>query len=179
MDCIDVTLELFEKRGADAYLGEPVSQLEHALQAAHLAVMNQAPDSLVAAALLHDVGHLLIPEPDGSATSDLLHEKAGGEWLTRHFRPAVAEPVRLHVAAKRYLCTVDPAYRLLLSPASIESLKLQGGLFSRAEIHDFERNPFHSVAVQLRRWDDDAKVEAHSVPGLDCYTTTLRRLVTH
>ena len=128
MDIVDQILELFEARGAAAYLGEPVSQMEHALQAAHLAVQDRASDELVAAALLHDIGHLLGLEDDRSERGiDAIHEHRGCSWLAPHFPPEVTEPIRLHVRAKRYLCAVDAAYSELLSPASIGSLELQGG----------------------------------------------------
>src|SRR5262245_12089222 len=112
---------MLSNRASSMYLGEPVSQREHALQAAKFAVMEAATDALVVAALLHDVGYL-----DGSTRAS--HEEEGSGWLGRYFGPDVTEPVRLHVLAKRYLCTVDPAYRRILSRASIHSLERQGGL---------------------------------------------------
>src|SRR5215469_14042757 len=138
MDVVDQILELFEARGAAAYLGEPVSQTEHALQAAHLAVLEGASDALVAAALLHDIGHLLGPDDDAAERGiDAVHEDRGCSWLAPHFGPEVTEPIRLHVPAKRYLCRVDPRYRVLLSPASIRSLELQGGALTSGEAEAF------------------------------------------
>lgn len=156
LDRID---RLFADRGAAEYHGESVTQLEHALQAAHLAEAVGAPPALVAAALLHDVGHLLHPGGEAAAArgADAGHEELGYRFLARYFGPAVAEPVRLHVPAKRYLCAVEPGYHDLLSPASRRSLELQGGPMTRAEAKAFEREPFAGAAAALRRWDDRAK----------------------
>src|SRR4051812_21354128 len=120
MRVIDELCDLFATRGHGAYFGEDVTELEHALQCAHLAESAGADDALVAAALLHDVGHLLheLGEDVAERGLDARHEEAGAAWLARHFGPALVDPVRLHVAAKRYLCTVEPAYRQGLSPAS-------------------------------------------------------------
>jgi len=179
MDPTDEILELFETHGSAAYLGEPVSQREHALQAAHVAEVEGAPEALVIASLLHDIGHLLGPDQDDPAERgiDAVHEEKGYAWLSRHFGPEVCEPVRLHVAAKRYLCAVDPTYRGLLSPASIRSLELQGGPLGPDDIQSFEANPYHQGAVRLRRWDDAAKIPGLQVPVVEHYTTKLRRLV--
>src|SRR5262249_28661399 len=132
--------DVFTLRGHDAYFGEAVSQLEHALQAAHLAEEAGASDSLVCAALLHDLGHLLrgLPENIAAEGIDDCHEHAGASWLTRWFRPCVTQPILLHVTAKRYLCAVDPLYRARLSPASVQSLQLQGGPFTDEEVAAFE-----------------------------------------
>jgi [1-hydroxy-2-(trimethylamino)ethyl]phosphonate dioxygenase len=177
MDIVDQILELFQARGAAAYLGEPVSQTEHALQAAHLAVREDAAEALVTAALLHDIGHLLGPEDDPAERGiDAVHEDRGCAWLAPHFGPEVTEPIRLHVMAKRYLCAVDAAYRELLSPASIHSLELQGGALNSAEAEGFERNSHAAGAIRLRRWDDRAKIPNLEVPELGHYTATLRRL---
>lgn len=178
MDSVDRIMDLFEKRGAEAYLGEPVSQQEHALQAAWLAVQEGSSDALVAAALLHDIGHLLGGEDDPAERGiDGFHEDAGCRWLSRDFGPEVTEPIRLHVAAKRYLCSTEPGYRDSLSAASIRSLGLQGGPFSDGEVRAFEQNPFYRDAVRLRKWDDQAKVPDLSVPGPRDYCETLRRVL--
>jgi len=175
MDIVDEILELFKTRGSAAYLGEPVSQQEHALQAARLAVLDGAPHALVAAALLHDVGHRLGTEDNPAERGvDARHEASGHAWLARHFIPEVAEPVRLHVLAKRYLCAVEPEYMRSLSPASVRSLELQGGPLTMEEARAFEENSFGSEAVRLRRWDDLAKTPGLQVPDTSQYELVLR-----
>jgi phosphonate degradation associated HDIG domain protein len=171
MQRIEEILWLFQERGRDAYLGEAVSQAEHALQAAHLAEVAGAADPLVVAALLHDVGHLLHDLGDDAAERgiDDRHERSGGSWLSRNFGPEVAEPARLHVDAKRYLCAVEGPYFDGLSPSSKLSLELQGGAMTPEEVARFEANPHHLDAVRLRRWDDEAKVPGLEVPGLGHY----------
>ena len=163
--------EIFEAKGGDAYFGEPVSQLEHALQAAYHAERENAPPRLVVAALLHDIGHLLhdLGEHVADQGIDARHEDVGNAWLAQYFGPEVTEPVRMHVDAKRYLCATDAEYLKLLSPASLQSLQLQGGPFSETEAREFERRPFAREAVRLRRWDDMAKEPAIRVPGLEHY----------
>jgi phosphonate degradation associated HDIG domain protein len=171
MKIVDDILRLFARRGASAYHGEAVSQAEHGLQAAELAESEGASDALVVAALLHDVGHLLDGQDEDLATRgiDGHHEEAGSRWLARHFGPEVIEPIRLHVAAKRYLCAVDPAYLEGLSPASRLSLAVQGGPMGSEERAEFEGNPFYRDAIRLRHWDDTAKVPGLDVPGLEHY----------
>jgi predicted HD phosphohydrolase len=141
------------------------------------AVAGQAAyyDQLVVAALLHDVGHLLSGLPENVARQgiDDTHESAGAAWLAQHFGPAVSAPVRLHVAAKRYLCAVEPAYLGSLSPASQVSLRLQGGPFEAADVQRFESEPHFAAAVALRRWDDAAKIPGLVVPGLESYRNAL------
>jgi phosphonate degradation associated HDIG domain protein len=171
MQIVERILELFASRGAAAYHGEAVSQEEHALQAAELAEREGAPDALVVAALLHDVGHLLDGQDEDLAVRgvDGHHEEAGCAWLSQHFGPEVTEPIRLHVAAKRYLCAIDPTYLEGLSPASRLSLKLQGGPMTGAEIAEFEANACFRDAIRLRHWDDTAKVPGLAVPGPSHY----------
>jgi phosphonate degradation associated HDIG domain protein len=175
MGVIDRLLQLYTEAGQGAYFGEAVSEVEHALQTAHLAERAAVDDELVAAALLHDVGHLLhgLPEDIAEKGIDGRHEEGGAAWLERHFGPAVASPVRLHVAAKRYLCAVEPTYQASLSEASRLSLRLQGGPMTAAEVEQFEREPYHADAVALRRWDDGAKVPGRVVPGLEHYRDRL------
>lgn len=174
----DQIMTLFTRHGGGAYFGEAVTQVEHALQAAHFAAADGAPEDLVLAALLHDVGHLVVDTPDDLADwhSDARHEVTGAAWLAKRFGPAVSEPVRLHVAAKRYLCATDPGYVARLSEASIVTLKLQGGPMSPAEILRFEREPFHAQAVLVRRCDDRGKVAGLKTRTLDNYHELIGRL---
>lgn len=179
MNVVDEICRLLAAQGHAAYVGEPVSQLEHALQTAHHAEQAGSGDALVVAALLHDVGHLLHKRPEHAADDgiDTRHEQLGQAWLKRHCGPEVSEPVRLHVSAKRYLCATDPEYLAQLSPASMQSLRLQGGPFRRDEVSDFERNPHFRAAVTLRRWDDLAKVPGLEVPSLVHYRPRLERVL--
>ena len=167
----DAIAEFFARSGGELYFGEAVTQREHALQCAALAERAGASPSLIVAALLHDVGHLLHDAGESLADDavDGLHEVVGHRWLSRFFGPDVTEPVRLHVDAKRYLCAVDAQYLRTLSPASQQSLALQGGPFRGAEISDFVDRPFAADAVRLRRWDDGAKIPGLVVPELEHY----------
>ncbi len=176
MECVNQIFALFEGHGKAAYFGEQVSQEEHALQAAHFAAQEGAPESLVVAALLHDIGHL-IDAREGAADRgiDAHHEDAGCAWLARHYPAAVTEPVRLHVAAKRYLCGIDPEYLRALSPASVKSLQLQGGPFTPEEARAFQQLPFGEDAVRLRHWDDKGKIVGLAVPDLAAYRELLIR----
>ena len=171
-------LEIYGQRGAEAYFGECVSVTEHALQAAHFAQLEDAPAELIIASLLHDVGHLIDPAPEQIAEwiSDARHEAGGASWLAVRFGPQVSEPVRLHVAAKRYLCASDAGYVRLLSAASVRTLQLQGGAMRRAETARFEAEPYCREAVQLRRWDDRAKIAGLSTPDLQYYVPLIERL---
>jgi len=179
MTVFDEIVKLFTTGGDAAYFGEPVSQKEHALQAAGLAALEHAPESLVAAALLHDVGHLVhgLPEDIADQGVDARHEAAGEAWLARYFGPELTDPVRLHVDAKRYLCRVDPEYVSRLSPASVESLALQGGPFSEAEARRFQEHRYFREAVRLRRWDDRAKIPGLDVPDLESYRAAVEGTV--
>lgn len=175
----DQLLTLLAEEGHDAYFGEDVTELEHALQTAFLAESSGAGEEQVVAALLHDIGHLLhrLPEDIALRGIDGRHEEAGAVWLAAHFGPAVAEPIRLHVAAKRYLCGADADYAAGLSAASRCSLALQGGPFTVEERRAFEANPWCLRALALRRWDDAAKVPGRAVPGSDHYRPHLRKVL--
>jgi [1-hydroxy-2-(trimethylamino)ethyl]phosphonate dioxygenase len=164
-------LALYERKGGDPY-GERVTQTAHALQSASFAEAEGAAPALIAAALLHDVGHLIAKPSDG----DDRHEDIGAGLLAKLFGAAVAEPVRLHVAAKRFLCATEPGYFATLSPASVESLALQGGPFTSDEAAAFARNPHAQDAVRLRRWDDLAKVPDAPTKPLSAYAPLLARL---
>jgi [1-hydroxy-2-(trimethylamino)ethyl]phosphonate dioxygenase len=175
---VDEVVDLFLTYGDGAYLGEPVSLSEHMLQTAHAAELDGAPPALVIASLLHDIGHLLHDLPHDSADHgiDTVHEEVGAAWLAQRFGPAVSEPVRLHVAAKRYLCATDPEYLAVLSPASVLSLNLQGGPFTPDEAATFAANPQGPAAVRLRRWDDIGKLANRRTPTLDHFRPALVEL---
>jgi phosphonate degradation associated HDIG domain protein len=179
MSVIDEIFSLFLNRGQGAYFGEAVTETEHALQCAHLAEQSGAGSDLIAAALLHDIGHLLhgLGEDIAERGRDGRHEEGGAAWLARHFGPAVVDPVRLHVAAKRYLCAVEPDYHAGLSPASRLSLGLQGGPFTPEEVRRFERELWSRSSVAVRRWDDAAKVPGLAVPGLEHYRRHLEAVL--
>jgi len=226
---VDEVLELYDRWGGGRY-DEAVAQLDHALQTAALATAAGAPEPLIAAALLHDVGHLLElrdapavpssrrgatdgpPRPDGSPPGDSdrpgrrgptdappwpdvspardgdggpagaagggrgRHEVTGPAFLTGVFPEVVTGPIGLHVAAKRYLCAVEPAYVAGLSAGSVRSLRRQGGPMSADEVTAFEAMPGGADAVALRRWDDAGKVDGAVVPGLSDYESLLRSL---
>ena len=176
---VDEVLALFEAWGRQRY-DEDITQLEHAEQCAALARADGAGDELVAAALLHDVGHLLELQAggraDGQVDEDLAHEARGARYLAAVFPPGVTGPIALHVAAKRYRCAVDPAYHDGLSAGSTRSLVRQGGPMSPDEVVRFEANPAHLAAVALRGWDDGGKVEDLEVPPITAYRDLLARL---
>lgn len=172
-------LALFDGFGRRRY-DEDVTQLEHALQVAALARSEAAGDALVAAALLHDVGHLLELRDggidDGQVDVDLGHEASGARWLAPLFPAAVTGPIALHVAAKRYRCAVDPAYHEGLSTGSTRSLVRQGGPMDDIEQARFAAHPGADDAVRLRGWDDGGKVDGVVVDDLDTYVGLLESL---
>jgi gamma-butyrobetaine dioxygenase len=179
--------ELFASDGAADYLGEPVTVAQHLLQAGALARRAGAPAALVAAALLHDTGHLCgadsladtheLSGRELMAGTDNNHGERGAAWLARWFPSAVTEPVRLHVAAKRYLCATEPGYLALLSPASVYTLSLQGGPMADGEAAAFAAGRYADDAVAVRRWDDAAKDPAAEVPGFPFYRPLLEGLL--
>ena len=176
---LDDVFALFERYGPQHY-DEELSQLAHAEQTAALARAAGASDALVAAALLHDIGHLLeLAEPDGprDRATDQRHEARGSAWLAALFPPTVTAPIALHVRAKRYRVTVEPAYREVLSAGSIASLERQGGPLSADEVAAFEANPGWEDAVALRAWDDQGKDLTLTVPALDTYRPLLQDLL--
>jgi phosphonate degradation associated HDIG domain protein len=178
---VDEIEELFGSAAAADYLGEPVTVLAHLLQAGALAEAAGAPPALVVAALLHDVGHL--PGVGARTGRELMsgtdnrHGAQGAAWLAQWFAPAVTEPIRLHVPAKRYLCAVEPSYFGLLSEASVYTLSVQGGPMSPAEAREFEALPYAADAVRVRRWDDEAKDPSADVPGFGHYRPLLEGLL--
>lgn len=178
-EIIEKVIHLFESHGDSQYGGEAVSQLEHALQAAHFASEAGVKESIIVAGILHDIGHLLHHLPDDAPENgiDDLHENLANDFLQKYFLPEVVEPVRLHVAAKRYLCRIEPEYLNILSEPSIISLGLQGGPMSANECSEFEKNPFYADAVRLRRFDDQAKIENLQVKDLSFYVPHLEAFV--
>jgi phosphonate degradation associated HDIG domain protein len=160
---------LFAAHGHVEYAGEGVSQLEHALQAGRLAEEAGAPVELVTAAFLHDLGHLLNLQGETPTARgiDDRHQYFAIPFLRPLFPPAVIEPIRLHVDAKRALCALEPGYHEALSEDSKRSLVLQGGIYSPVEAGDFAARPHARDAMRLRRWDDAAKLPGAETPDLD------------
>ena len=173
---VDRIVSLFRAKGTRAYEGEGVTQLEHALQSAHLAEREGAPPELVCAALLHDLGHLLNDRGETPTLRgiDDLHQYAALPLLRPLFPEAVLAPIRLHVDAKRYLCAARPAYYDGLSEDSKRSLALQGGVFGAADAERFIGQPYARDAVRVRLWDDTAKVAGAPTPQLAHFESTLR-----
>lgn len=171
--------EIFARRGAEEYLGEPVSIAEHMLQGAQLAEEAGASEEVIAAALLHDVGHFTHDFPTDAAEQgiDSRHEESGAKVLEGFFPQVIVDCVRYHVDAKRYLCATDDDYFSALSDASVLSLKLQGGPMSDDEVKAFEQNPNYREIVQVRIWDDIGKVPGKETPGFDHYLPLLERVV--
>jgi [1-hydroxy-2-(trimethylamino)ethyl]phosphonate dioxygenase len=174
MERISSVYEVFEllaKGGGAAYFGEPVTVLEHCLQAAWFVQRKGGENTLIAAGLLHDLGHLLHAESEDVAEHglDTRHEELAVAALGEHLPASVLDPIRLHVAAKRYLCFADAAYLAELSPASVTSLGLQGGPMSAAEAEAFLSLPHARESITLRRADDAAKMPGLEVPQLEGY----------
>ncbi|MFZ6690389.1 phosphonate degradation HD-domain oxygenase [Undibacterium sp. SXout20W] len=166
-------IALFERRGDEQYDGEPVTQLQHALQSAALAEEAGASDELIVAALLHDIGHLLHdigPTPTSFGKDDV-HQYRCLPYMRFLFGDAVLEPIKLHVDAKRYLCAVEPAYYNSLSADSKRSLALQGGVFNREQADEFINRAFAADAIALRRWDDAAKSATKQTPDFIYFAT--------
>jgi len=180
MKTIDDVLKLFREHGDSEYGGEAVTQLEHALQCAWLAEKENAPAHLIAAALLHDVGHLLHDLPDDAPDKgiDDAHEDSGYFYLTQMFPDSVTMPIKLHVASKRYLCATQPGYTQKLSEPSLVSLNLQGGPMSREEVQQFENNPHYEDAVRVRFWDDTGKEAGLQTPSIEHFEKYLKELTT-
>lgn len=170
---------IFERRGGEEYLGEPVTMAEHMLQGACLAERQGEPEIIVVSALLHDIGHFTSEFGTFSMddTQDRHHEEAGARVLERFFPKLVVDCVREHVAAKRYICATDPAYFGELSEASIHSLRLQGGPMDAAEVAIFETNPNFAQIVRVRRLDDAGKIAGMQTPGFSYYAPMVQRIV--
>jgi gamma-butyrobetaine dioxygenase len=179
-DAVDAIDALFASSAGMAYLGEDVTMIQHQLQAGALAVAAGAPDALAVAALLHDVGHMVGARDASSALADDVdahHDQTGAHWLAQWFGPDVTEPVRLHVAAKRYLVTTEPTYAATLSSASVHTLRLQGGPMTAAEAAAFGALRHAAAAVALRRFDEAAKDVAVDAPGIATHHDLLARVL--
>lgn len=188
-------IHMLNTKGQGDYIGEPISQLEHSLQAAHLAMSNHAEDETVVAALLHDIGQFLPAEEiksiahevqsmkDSDDTSDggvgrVGHERIGEEYLHRlGFSQKVSTLVGSHVAAKRYLCTAEPGYYDTLSEASKKSLMYQGGPMQGAEFERWAANPWCEEICQLRKWDDGAKIVGLAAEPVETYEQMIVQLL--
>lgn len=176
---VDFIADIFHRRGAESYLGEQVTMSEHMLQAAQLAEQSGAGDQLIAAALLHDIGHYTNEFPDDALAqgTDNLHEEAGAQVLAAFFPAVVTDCIRWHVAAKRYLCATDPDYFARLSPASVHTLNLQGGPMDESETAEFARQPNLAEILQVRLWDDQGKIKGHQTPPFSHYAPLLQDVV--
>ncbi len=172
---VENIINLFAEKGSQMYGAEAVTQLEHALQCATLAEESSQSNEMITACLLHDLGHLIHDLGDDANLRgvDDLHEYRALAMLQKLFEPAVTEAIRLHVAAKRYLCAVSPDYWKKLSNASKRSLELQGGVFSLEAAGGFIRQPYAKDAVQLRIYDDQAKIPTKLTPSLNHFTQYL------
>ena len=166
---VDYLLDLLEKKGSDIQYGnEDVTQLEHALQCAELAEQNNKSDAFITAALLHDIGHLLYEDKDPIHEGrDGVHEDLGADYLSKYFSEEVTLPIRAHVASKRYLAAVEDGYYDQLSEASKESLKVQGGIFTKEQADEFINKPQMKEAVEMRRYDDEAKILNKATPSVE------------
>ena len=171
--------QLFAQRGGEQYAGEAVTQLEHALQTANLAELEDADDEMVTAALLHDLGHLLHDLGDTPTLQgvDDIHQFRALPFLRGTFGNRVLDPIRLHVDAKRYLCAMREGYFAALSEDSKRSLGLQGGIFNEGQAEAFISQPGAWAAVQLRLWDDTAKLQGAPTPPLAHFLVRARRCV--
>jgi 2-amino-1-hydroxyethylphosphonate dioxygenase (glycine-forming) len=172
---VDQILELFETAGQSAYFGEPVTQLEHALECAQLARDAGGDEEMIIAALLHDIGHLLDDEGlRDDAVGVIDHDATGARYLReRGFSERVAQLVSGHVAAKRYLTLTNPSYFARLSPASVATLQLQGGPMTAEEAAAFGRDPWFEQKLRLRSWDEQGKLAGWAVAPLSSYRSLL------
>lgn len=161
--------ELFELAKAEEYLGEDITLVEHMIQCAERARVDDAPDWLIVAALLHDIGHILVPDAASAQDSgiDMHHDDVGAEWISKRFPNNIVQVVRLHVDAKKYLVATDPSYYKRLSEASQLTLDIQGGVFSESEATEFIQQQFAHEAVLLRQWDDAGKVRGATELTID------------
>lgn len=175
---IDKILNVFNERGGRSY-GEDVTELEHALQTAEFAKQFGEPDAIVLSCLLHDYGHMLhdLGEDIAHHGVDAQHEELGAKLLKGLFPEEILEPIRLHVAAKRYLCWKEPSYIQGLSASSLLSLRLQGGPMSDPEANAFASLPHYYAAVQVRRYDDMGKVPGMKTASLESYRGLIEKFL--
>jgi len=176
---VDFIGDIFLRRGAESYLGEEVTMSEHMLQGAYLAEQAGAGDTLVAAALLHDIGHYTNEFEEDALENgqDNYHETAGARVLEPFFPEIVTDCVLYHVPAKRYLCATDAKYFGQLSAASVQTLNLQGGPMTPDEVAELDKNPNLAAILQVRRWDDGGKVRGLQTPDFAHYAPMLHRVV--
>lgn len=170
---------IFDRRGDEEYLGEPVTMAEHMLQGATIAEQNGQPEEIIVGALLHDIGHFTSEFGTFSMddTEDRFHEEAGAEVLEQFFPSVITDCVRYHVAAKRYLCATKPEYFNRLSEASIHSLNLQGGPMNAEEVAEFEKNPNLKQIIAVRYLDEAGKREDMETPDYWHFAPMVQRMV--
>jgi phosphonate degradation associated HDIG domain protein len=172
-------IDLYTQHGGAEYAGEKVTQLEHMVQAAELAAKQGHEEEVILAAFLHDIGHICVSaeghnEMDGFGIKD--HEEVGGEFLaSKGFSKRLIRLVEAHVEAKRYLTWKSPAYYEQLSAASKKTLEYQGGRMSDEEAKAFEQYPLFQLIIDMRYWDEEAKVEGLPVPDLSKYQDMIVR----
>ena len=176
---VDFIGSIFERRGDEEYLGEPVTMGQHMLQGATMAEQSREPDEIIIGTLLHDIGHFTSEFGTFSMedTEDRYHEDAGAAVLNQFFPKVVTDCCQHHVAAKRYLCATDPEYFQKLSTASIHSLNLQGGPMSEVEIKDFEKNPNLKKILKVRLYDDAGKIPDMITPSFWHFAPLVQKMV--
>ena len=176
---VDFIGSIFEKRGDEEYLGEPVTMGQHMLQGATMAEKSRESDEIIIGTLLHDIGHFTSEFGTFSMedTEDRYHEDAGAAVLEQFFPKVITDCCRHHVAAKRYLCATDPEYFQKLSTASIHSLNLQGGPMSEAELKDFEKNPNLKKILKVRLYDDAGKIPDMITPSFWHFAPLVQKMV--
>lgn len=172
--------QLFQSSVAEEYLGEDITLVEHMIQCGELALGAGAPDWLVVAALLHDIGHMLVTDAYEAqeAGVDLHHDEVGADWIAARFPESVVEPVRLHVDAKRYLVSTEPSYIEKLSEASKQTFEIQGAVMNPGEITAFRALPYSADAIQLRLWDDLGKIRGASTLTIKDFQLIIERVAT-
>ncbi|MGI9410172.1 MAG: (R)-1-hydroxy-2-trimethylaminoethylphosphonate oxygenase [Hyphomicrobiaceae bacterium] len=176
---VEFLADIFERRGDEEYLGEPVTMAEHMLQGATLAEQAGQDEVIIVAALLHDIGHFTSEFGTFSMddTKDRYHEEAGAAILQQFFPSVVTDCVRYHVAAKRYLCATRPDYFKRLSQASVHSLELQGGPMDDEEVDEFEKNPNLDQIIRVRYLDEAGKRADMTTPPFSHFAPIVQRVV--